>query len=131
MAEPSLFDHLNDITKSKQGIFHQGETNKNYSPFMINRGLQQHVDTILLANEMNKRPNISKEMHHDYLFHSVDPKLRYGKWAKQDTTDLDLIEYIKDRYSVNHIVALDYIQLFDREQLKIMMDKSKQKGGRG
>lgn len=128
--EPSLFDYLSDITTNKKYIFDVNDNNKNYNPYMINRGLAQHIDTIMLANEMNKRSELSKLLHHDFLFYSVDAKKRYGKWAKTDTTDFDLLDYLKQKYQVNHNVALEYMSLLDKDELKQLKLESELKGGR-
>ncbi len=129
MAEPSLFDYLNDISTGKKYLLDENDS-KNYNAFMINRGLGQHLDTILLANEMNKRYNVSKLMHHDFLYYSVDAKKRYGKWAKQDDTDLDLVAYIQQKYTINKNVALEYLELMDRDELKELKLESERKGGK-
>lgn len=128
MAEPSLFDYLNDITTNKKYLLDENDC-KNYTPFMINRGLGQHLDTILLANEMNKRHGISKLMHHDFLWYSVDAKKRFGKWAKQDDTDLDLIDFLQKKYTINKTVALEYMELLDKSELKELKLESERKGG--
>lgn len=127
--EPSLFDYLGDLTTKKNYIFEQ-DASKNYNIFMINRGLAQHLDTILLANEMNKKPSLSKLLHHDYLFYSIDAKPRYGKWAKADKTDEDLIEFVKKKYCVNQSVALEYLKLYDKEELKALKLESERTGGK-
>jgi len=128
--EPSLFDFLNDITTKKKYLFEPDQANKNYSEFMINRGLAQHLDTILIANELNKKTCMTKQMHHDYLFYSVDAKPRYGKWAKADTTDADLLEYIKKTYCVNQSVAIEYLTLFDKTELESLKSESERTGGK-
>lgn len=128
MSEPSLFDYLNDISTHKQHIFNLVSC-QNYNAFMINRGLGQHIDTIMLANEMNKRSNVSKEMHHDFLYYSVDAKKRYGKWAKQDTTDLDLLEYLQSKYVINKEHALEYLEMLDKTEVKKLKLEAEQKGG--
>lgn len=128
MAEPSLFDYLNDITQKKEYIFDPND-NKNYSMFMINRGLGQHLDTILLADELNKRCGVSKQMHYDFLFYSVDAKKRFSKWAKQDTTDLDLVAYLQEKYCINKQHALDYMNMLDKTEVKELKLESERKGG--
>lgn len=127
--EPSLFDYLSDIGTDKAYLFNE-DVNKNYVAFMINRGFGQHIDTILLANEMNKRASLSKLMHHDFLFFSIDKKKRYGKWAKATIVDEDLIEYMKMKYNVNYNVALSYIELYDKQLLKELIKEATEKGGK-
>lgn len=126
--DPSLFDFLNDITYNKCGLYEEGLA-KNYSVFMINRGLGQHLDTILLANEMNKRPNLSEQMHHDFLFHSVDSKRRYGKWAKSDEDDKELIEFLQHEYQIGKEVALEYLKVMGKDAVKTMETELQEKGG--
>jgi hypothetical protein len=126
--EPSLFDFLNDITHNKSGLFENGQT-RNYSVFMVNRGLGQHLDTILLANEMNKRPNMSDQMHYDFLFHSVDAKRRYGKWAKSDEDNKDLIEFLQHEYQIGKEVALDYLKVIGKDTVQQMKYELQDTGG--
>lgn len=128
MSEPSIFDYLTDISEKKKYILDPNDS-KNYNPFMINRGLGQHLDTILLADEMNKRCGVSKLMHHDFLFYSVDAKRRYGKWAKQDTNDLDLLSYLQSKYTINKEHALEYLEMLDKTEVKQLKIESEQKGG--
>lgn len=128
MAEPSIFDYLTDISEKKKYILDPNDS-KNYNPFMINRGLGQHLDTILLADEMNKRCGVSKLMHHDFLFYSVDAKRRYGKWAKQDTTDLDLLSYLQTKYAINKEHALEYLEMLDKTEVKKLKLEAETKGG--
>lgn len=90
----------------------------------------QHIDTVLLANEMNKNSGISNEMHHDFLFFSIDAKPRYGKWAKKKEEQLDVVDHIKTKYSVGHERALEYINLMTEEQIKNIEQSLKRKGGK-
>lgn len=128
MSEPSIFDYLNDISQKKDYILDPNDS-KNYNPFMINRGLGQHLDTILLADEMNKRCSVSKLMHYDFLFYAVDAKKRYGKWAKQDTTDLDLLSYLQSKYAINKEHALEYLEMLDKTEVKKLKTEAETKGG--
>ncbi len=127
--EPSLFEYLSDLGTDKKYLFDE-EINKNYVPFMINRGFGQHIDTILLANELNKRSGLSKLMHHDFLFYSVEKRKRYGKWAKADLPDEELVKFVQDKYSVNYKTALMYVDLYDKQQLKLLVKEATQKGGK-
>lgn len=127
--EPSLFDYLNDISSSKKYLF-DSDMNKNYNMFMLNKGLSQHIDTIMLANEMNKRPSISKRLHHDFLFYSIEAKKRYGKWVKSEVEDEELLEFLKKYYCVNNDIAYMYLNLLDKEELKLLVAKFNSKGGK-
>ncbi len=122
----TLFDFISDISTNKVYLYNE-DTKTVYSPFMVNRGLAQHIDTILLADEVNKMPNLSKQMQHDFLFHSVDAKKRYGKWAKAVDED-KLIVVLQSKYNVNKEVAIEYMKLLDVDQIEYL--KKLTKGGR-
>lgn len=111
-----LFDLLNDISVDKKYLFDE-DTATQYNAFMINRGLSQQNDTILLANEMNKRPGLSKEMQFDFLFYSVQARKRYGKWAKSDDSDKKNLDLIKEHYQVSNVKAIEMLKILDKRDL--------------
>ena len=124
-----LFDMINDISSNKKYIFND-DTAQVYAPFMVNKALSQHLDTILLANEMNKRPMLSKEMHFDFLFYSVDSKQRYGKWAKAEKRNEEMKLFVRDKYDINNEHALEYIKLMSEDEIKHIEAILKNKGGK-
>lgn len=113
-----LFDFLNDITFLKKDLTRQGDDSviKSYEPFPVIQGLSQHVDTVLIANELNKHPMVTKQMHHDYLFHSIRSKKRMGKWAKK--TKIDKLNIIVEYYQCSKEKAKDYLKILTDEQVK-------------
>lgn len=116
-----LFDLLSAITETKDYIF-SDDVAREYVPFIINRGLSQHVDCILYANEMNKNPQISKKRHFDFLFHSIPKKVRRGKWAKFEDSNKDVIDLIVRKYSVSRERAMEYVKLLDQSDLKALQE---------
>ena len=50
----SPFDYLNAINYTKKDIMVDDIAEKQYNPFMVNRGLSYFQDTVLMANEMNQ-----------------------------------------------------------------------------
>lgn len=124
-----LFDFVSDICEHKKYRFDE-DTKSVYASFMVNRALMQHIDTILLANEVNKRPAMTPEMSHDFLFYSVDAKRRYGKWAKKNDDNLDIINHIRSLYSINYDHALMYLDLLDEDEINQIKIKMNAKGGK-
>lgn len=120
-------EYLGSIQSGSQLDFEDPEIEKGYCPFPVNNGLAQHMDTIMLAQEMNKRPFLSKEMQYAFLYHTVVKRKRYGKWAKKialpNQEDIDLI---KEKYCVSEEKAIEYYQLYtitELEELKNTMFK--------
>ena len=81
MATP--FDFLNAINFTKEDMFQDPQSNKDYNAFLVNRGLSYFHDTIFYANEMNRNSHLSKEQQFSFLIYSVSKKKRFSKWAKE------------------------------------------------
>jgi hypothetical protein len=126
---PSLFDWLDHINTGKAIDVGPDETYKEYVPFQINNGMSQYLDTVLLANEMNKRPWLNKEMQLKFYISAVSKKRRYGKWAKaEEPSNKEDITTVAEYYSVNERRAAEYIKLLKPEHID-QMRRFLNKGG--
>ena len=125
MSNP--FDYLNAINYDKTDLMTGTDNDQlaesDYQPFLINRGLSQHVDTIMYANRMNQYPNLDKKLQFDYLINIVRKKKRYAKWAKA-SEDLDL-EAVKQYYGLNTQKASDALRVLTEKQLHLIKEKLK------
>ena len=120
----SLFDWLNELNQHKEYIFND-VTAHDFNPFMVNRGLSQNMETVLIANEMNKHWQLDKQMVHDFYYYIIPKKKRFSKWAKANNDDKDLLDLIVRHYTVNRVVAIDYLKLLtseDIDKIKEMYD---------
>lgn len=121
-----LFDFIRSLGESKENLFDE-DTQTVYNPFMVCRAFGQHIDTVMYANEMNKRPDSPKVMHHDFFFYGVEARKRYGKWAKEEKTNEAVIEYLKETYSINNDRALEYLSLLSDDEVKAIETRLKSK----
>jgi len=122
----NVFDFINSISHSKDYLMNDEIAEKEYVPFLVNKGLSYFPDTILYSNEMNLRPFIDHRLAYDYYINSVRPRKRFSKWHKREK--LDYAEVIMEYYKCSHAKALDYAKVLTDEQLKIIT-KSLLKGG--
>ncbi len=130
MAAPSLFDFLKHLTEpnGRRDLLLESEENmKAYQPFIINRGLAQHIATVMYAQEMNKCPGIGKEMHYGFLFSAIKKSKRYSKWAKKDEIPED-IQLIAETYQISIERAMEYAKLISKEDIQRIRQKQ-DKGG--
>jgi hypothetical protein len=126
---PSLFEWLDKINTGKDIALNEDDPYKDYPTFQILQGLSQNLDTILLANEMNKRPGLSKEMQFKFLDKSIIKKKRFGKWAKvEEEANKADIEVVSEFYQVNRNRAKEYLKLINPTELDYMR-KRVSKGG--
>lgn len=116
----TTFDWLNSIN-DKNEYTPERLPISDYNSFLVNRALSQHMDTVLMANEMNLYHFIPEIMKYDYLYHMVRRKKRWGKWAKPvEIKNLDIVQKF---YNVSKDKALGYLELLTVEDLEDMKKK--------
>ena len=91
-----LKDYLNSINYSKEPLLDSEDTEwtKKYAPFIINKCVSMHYDTVMNANEMNGYHFLPKTMQFHYLINSIRKKKRFGgKWLSQaKLKDMDIVK---------------------------------------
>mgnify|MGYP001228520360 CR=1 FL=1 len=109
MSKKSPFDFLNSINYSKQNLIKEPQDEKEYVPFIVNRGLGYFQDTVMLANEMNVNCHIDNKMQYDFLKNTVRKRKRFSKWLKaEDDKKVDiLVAYLGcSRSNAKHVADL-------------------------
>ena len=130
MNQYKLSDYLNAINYSKQNLLDSDDITwgKKYPPYVINRCLSQHVDTIMMANEVNQRHGLDKRLQFHFLLNSIRKRKRFGgKWIT--TSKSKNLEFIKEYYGYSNSkakVALDILTKKHIGLIKLKLDK----GGR-
>jgi hypothetical protein len=109
------FDFITAICDTKKELITDDITEKAYNPFMVNRSLSYHYDTVLLANEMNQRAFLDKKLQFDFLINTVRKKKRFAKWAKPISSD-DL-EVVKSYYGYSNEKARKVLPLLSDDQM--------------
>ena len=119
----SFFDFLNAINDTKKDLIREDpHTEKEYIPFMVNRGLSYFPDTILYANEMNSAAHIPKQWQFDFYRIGISKRKRFSKWHKQDKIEED-VKLVMKEYDYSHQKALQIIDLLSASQLKELREK--------
>tara|TARA_B100002019_G_scaffold123615_1_gene106397 strand:- start:1214 stop:1615 length:402 start_codon:yes stop_codon:yes gene_type:complete len=123
-----LKDYLNTINQTKQYLMDEDPGwEKNYPPYVINKCMSQHMDTIMCANEMNQYPGLDKKLQYDFFINIVRPRKRFSPWGKkQKVKDLELV---KQYYAYSTEKAMQALRILSPEQLEIIRDKLN-KGGK-
>ena len=121
MTKP--FDFVNQILQGKKQLIVDELTEHDYKPFLTNRGLSQHRDCVLLANEMNQRHHLDKKMQNDFLLNTVRSMKRpFAKWAKSEKDDD--IACIKLVYGLSDSKARDALRLLTKEQIQQLKEET-------
>lgn len=109
------FEFVNAICDTKQDLIVDDISEKAYNPFMVNRSLSYHYDTVLLANEMNRRHFLDKKLQNDFLINTVRKKKRFAKWVKPISPN-DL-EVVKEYYGYSSEKARQVLPLLNDDQM--------------
>jgi hypothetical protein len=127
MANPDLTQWLSSINFSKENLIEEKPENiSSYVPFIINRCVAGHLDTVLFANELNQHPYISKEMQYSFYLHSLRKKKRFSPWIKKE--DSENLNAVKEYYGYNDKRALEALRLLNREEINFIKQRLN-KGG--
>lgn len=124
----SPFDFINAINDTKKNLFEDPQASKDYSSFMVNRGLSYFPDTVLYANEMNRHSTIPEDWQFFFFLNTIPKKKRFSKWSKKDK-ETKSIQLVKEYYGYSNEKAKDALSVLSETQLKAIEEKL-QKGGR-
>ena len=125
-----LKDYLNAINFGKEALLDSDDTEweKKYPPFIINKCVSMHYDTVMHANEMNGLHFLPKTMQFHYLINSIRKKKRFGgKWLSQKK--LKDMEVVKEYYGFSNAKAKEALNLLTKDQIDNIKENL-DKGGR-
>lgn len=123
------FDYIKSINDHKD-IMVDELTEKEYNPFIVNRGLSYFSDCIFQANEMNRLPDIPKKFQYLFLLNTIRQRKRWaGKWHKQEKNDD--VDAVMQYYSYSRskaLAVLDLLSVDDLNEIKKALDPGGLKG---
>ena len=126
----SPFEFINQINHGKKNLIDETpELEREYKPFIVNRGLSFNHDTALFANEMNIHNNVDSKLQFDFFLNIIRPKKRFGKWIKRENNEI--LDLIKGYYNCNYEKAREYATLLDDSQLNIIKQRIETGGLKG
>ena len=117
-----LKEYLNSINLSKRDLMEEDPGwEKNYPPYVINKCLSRHLDTLAFANEMNRYPNLDKRLQYSFYLNTVRPKKRFSPWGKKEKVK-DL-EVVKQYYGYSNEKAKQALMILSPDQLNYIKEK--------
>ena len=111
-----LKDWLNSITFNKNNLIEEDlSLTKDYAPYIVNRCLSGNLDCIMFANEMNRYPNLDKDMQYSFYLNTLRKKKRFSPWLRKDkVTDL---QSVKQYYGYSNEKASQALKILSKQQL--------------
>lgn len=104
------------ILQTKQNCMLTEQDERQYPHFIVNRALSYHIDTVLIANEINLHPHADNRLKYDFLINMVKPYRRpFVKWEKK-VEPVDL-EVVKEYYGYSNAKALEALSILSDDQI--------------
>ena len=117
-----LKDWLNSININKKDIITEDpDTEREYAPFIINKCMSGHLDTVLLANEMNINHSLPKRLQYDFFLNSVRKKKRFSPWLRKDK--IKNLDVVKQYYGYSNEKATQVLRILTSEQIAFIRSK--------
>ena len=121
------FKFTDAINYTKEDIMIDDITEKAYNSFLINRSLSYFPDTVLAANEMNRKHHIDNRLQFDFFINIIRKRKRFSKWFKPE--EISDLEIVKEYYGYSNEKARQILTLLSTEQINELKTKVA-KGGR-
>lgn len=126
MAEISPFDFMKAVSFTKEDLIGDSDTpeyiEKQYNPYIVNRGFSYFEDTILHANEMNRLHGLFNDAQFRYYLGALRKRNRFSKWHKAEKNDdLDVIQKV---YQCRREVAKMYLKAISQERMNAIREKT-------
>ena len=108
-------DILNAINTHNTTLLNE-ENEKEYVPYVVNRGLSFGMDTVRYANFMNSRPHLPPRLQFDFYINIIRPRKRYNKWLKADK--VEVLDLIREYYGYSMNKARQVLPLVTPEHIE-------------
>ena len=123
-----LKDWLNSINFTKENLIEDPDMISSYPPYIINRCLSGHLDTVLFANEMNIYNSLDKDMQYTFFLYTLRKRKRFSPWLKKE--QIDNLDLVKKHYGYSNEKAKVAVTLLTKTQLETIRNKHDMGGKR-
>lgn len=119
------FDFVNSVNFTKKNMMRGTENDdlaeKSYVPYLTNKALSYHTDTLLYANEMNQLHFLDNKLQYEFFLNTLRKKKRFAKWAKADNNDD--IEMISQYFKYSPSKAKIALTVLTSQQLEEIRER--------
>jgi len=116
VSKTNPFDFVKSVSSTKKDIMVDEIEEKSYAPFLVNKALSYHQDSILLTNEMNCKHGLDNRLQYVFFLNTLRKRNRFSKWEKPYVSKK--IDTVKDYYQISTKEAKDYVNLLSDSQLR-------------
>jgi len=121
MSKRNPFDFVKSVSHTKQDLMVDEVEEKAYQPFLINKSLSYHQDSVFLTNEMNVRHGVDNRLQYMFFLNTLRKRQRFSKWSKPYISKK--IDTVKQYYQISQREAKEYVNLLSDKQLREMKNR--------
>ena len=116
MGKRNPFDFVKSVSYDKKDIMVDDIEEKAYQPFLINKALSYHQDSVFFSNEMNQRTNVDNRLQYLFFLNTLRKRQRFSSWSKPYISKK--LDVIKKYYQISQKEAKEYVNLLSDKQLR-------------
>ncbi|SVE34765.1 uncharacterized protein METZ01_LOCUS487619 [marine metagenome] len=116
MVKRNPFDFVKSVSQTKIDLMVDEVEEKAYQPFLINKALSYHQDSVFFTNEMNIRHGVDNRLQYVFFLNTLRKRQRFSKWSKPYISKK--LDVIKKHYQVSTKIAKEYVELLTDKQMK-------------
>jgi hypothetical protein len=126
MSKRNPFDFVKSVSYDKKDIMVDAVEEKAYAPFLINKSLSYHQDSLFMTNEMNNRSHLDNRLQYVFLLNTLRKRQRFSKWEKPYLSKK--LETIKSYYKISTLKAKEYMEVLSDKQVRELKNRMKTGG---
>ena len=117
------FDFVKSVSYDKKDIMVDDIEEKAYQPFLINKALSYHQDSVFFANEMNWRTHVDNRLQYLFFLNTLRKRQRFSTWSKPYISKK--LDVIKKYYQISQKEAKEYVNLLSDKHLRELRNRMK------
>ena len=126
MPKRNPFDFVKSVSYDKKDIMVDGIEEKSYQPFLTNKALSYHQDSVFFSNEMNIRHGCENRLQYLFFLNTLRKRQRFSQWSKPYVSKK--LDVIKEYYQVSAKQAKDYMSILSDSDVRKMKKRMKTGG---
>tara|TARA_B100001248_G_scaffold62272_1_gene43102 strand:+ start:2314 stop:2706 length:393 start_codon:yes stop_codon:yes gene_type:complete len=120
------FDFVKSVSYQKNDLMVDEVEEKAYQPFLINKALSYHQDSVFLTNEMNVRHGVDNRLQYMFFLNTLRKRQRFSKWQKPYVSKK--LDTVKEYYQISTREAKDYVEILSDKQIRELKNSMKTGG---
>ena len=126
MSKTNPFDFVKSVSSDKKNIMVDEIEEKAYAPFLTNKALSYHQDSVFFSNEMNIRHGTENRLQYLFFLNTLRKRQRFSKWQKPYTSKK--LDVIKQYYDISTKEAKDYMSILSDSDVRNLKKRMKTGG---